>query len=357
MAQTAKYLNKGSDESSRPPEFPARSQLFSAQIGSSGHCPKYTVRIFQVNQMRSIPALGLIAILTAALAQHAPGDLHHEADARAGVQAGTPLVSIPVLVTDAAMHFVTGLNQRNFRVFEGKTEQVITQFSKADSPLSIGIVFDTSASMGNKLRRSREAVAEFLKATNKEDEFFLVCFSDRAHLMVGMTPDAGAIQSRLAFIRAKGHTALVDGIYMAMDQMKQARYPRKALLIISDGGDNSSQYSEAEVRRAIHESDIQIYAIRVYEPMPSGAGMSEERSGNRLLRELCRQTGGKDFDVGNLAELADVAAKIRLELRSEYVLGYVPMKDSKYRQVKVKLVKTVGSPQLTFRTRYYAPAP
>jgi Ca-activated chloride channel family protein len=310
--------------------------------------------------MRSIPALVLIAILSAALAQHAPGDLNHEVDARAGVQAGTPLVSIPVLVTDVAMHFVTGLEQRNFRVFEGKTEQVITQFSKADSPLSIGIIFDTSGSMGNKLRRSREAVAEFLKTTNKEDEFFLVCFSDRAHLMVGMTPDAGAIQSRLAFTRAKGHTALVDGVYMAIDQMKQARHPRKALFIISDGGDNFSQYSEAEIRKAIHESDIQIYAIRVYEPMPSGAGMSEERSGNGLLRELCRQTGGEDFDVGNQAELPGAAAKIGLELRNEYVLGYTPknvVKGGKYRLVQVKLVKTVGSPQLTFRTRYYAPPP
>jgi Ca-activated chloride channel family protein len=133
---------------------------------------------------------------------------------------------------------------------------------------------------------------------------------------------------------------------MAMDQMKQARYPRKALLIISDGRDNFSQYSEAEVRKAIHESDIQIYAIRVYEPMPSGALMSEEMSGNGLLRKLCQQTGGKDFDVGNLAELPDIAAKIGLELRSEYVLGYVPenmVKDSKYRQVQVKLVKTISA--------------
>jgi Ca-activated chloride channel family protein len=214
--------------------------------------------------------------------------------------------------------------------------------------------------MGNKLRRSREAIAEFLKTANPEDEFFLVCFSDRARLMVGLTQETKSIQSRLAFTRAKGHTALYDGIYIAMDQMKQARNPRKALLIISDGSDNSSQHAEAEVRRAARESDVQIYGIGLYEPLPSRAQMPEERSGPRPLRDFSEQTGGKDFDVGNLAELADVVAKIGLELRNEYVLGYTPKnvaKDGQHRKVQVKLVKTTGSPQLTFRTGYYALAP
>jgi Ca-activated chloride channel family protein len=214
--------------------------------------------------------------------------------------------------------------------------------------------------MGNKLRRSRQALAEFLKAANPQDEFFLVCFGDRARLVAGLTPDREAIQSRLAFTRAKGSTALLDGIHMAMDEMKQARNPRKALLIISDGADNSSQHTEAEVRHAARDSDVQVYAIGLYEPTPSGARMPDERSGNRLLGDLSEQTGGKVYEVGNLWHLPDVVAKIGLELRNEYVLGYTPKKverDDKYRQVQVKLVETTGSPKLTYRARHYAPAP
>jgi Ca-activated chloride channel family protein len=295
--------------------------------------------------MRFTAALGLVAILAVALA---------------GQPDGTPVISIPVLVTDGTTGFVTALDKKNFKVFEDKTEQVITRFSSADAPLSVGIVFDTSLSMGNKLRRSRQAVAEFLKNANPHDEFFLVCFSDRARLVADLTQDTEAIQSRLAFIRAKGRTALLDGVYLATSHMKQAHNARKALLIISDGGDNSGQIAEAEVRNRVRESGAQIYAIRIYEPMPSSAQVPDERSGNHLLRDLCEQTGGKDSDVGNLADLPDIVAKIGLELRNEYMLGYTPknlLKDGEHRKVQVKLVNTTGSPQLTFRTGYYAPAP
>jgi Ca-activated chloride channel family protein len=179
-------------------------------------------------------------------------------------------------------------------------------------------------------------------------------------LVADLTQDTEAIQSRLAFIRAKGRTALLDGVYLATSHMKQAHNARKALLIISDGGDNSSQIAEAEVRNRVRESGAQIYAIRIYEPMPSSAQVPDERSGNHLLRDLCEQTGGKDSDVGNLADLPDIVAKIGLELRNEYMLGYTPknlLKDGEHRKVQVKLVNTTGSPQLTFRTGYYAPAP
>lgn len=314
--------------------------------------------------MRPTPVLGLITILItilitslSGLAQQSAVDVKHVTEIR-GLQPGTPFVSIPVLVTDVAMHFVTGLDQGNFKVFEGKSEHVITRFSRAGAPLSVGIVFDTSGSMRNKLRRSSEAVSALLKNANPEDEFFLICFGDRAHLTVGLTQEAKSIQSRLAFTRAKGSTALFDGIYMAIDQMKQARNARKALLVIYDGNDNSSQHTEAEVREAARESDVQIYGIGLYEPLPSRAQMPEERSGPGALRGFSEQTGGKDFNVGNLAEMPGIGAKIGLELRNEYVLGYTSknvVKDGKHREVQVKLVKTVGSPRLTFRTRYYAP--
>jgi VWFA-related protein len=322
--------------------------------------------------MRSAPTLGLVTILTAALAQ-TPVDIKPRVkgaaaapaaeasiDRKAIIRADTTLVLIPVAVTDPMSRFVTGLDKENFKLFEDKIEQQITQFSSEDAPLSVGIVFDTSGSMGSKLMKSRQAVTQFMKTANPEDEFFLVCFNDRPELVVSMTPDTEEIQNRLTFTQAKGRTALLDGVYMAMNHMKKARNPRKAILIISDGGDNSSRYTESEVRNAVRESDVQVYAIGIYEPMAARGRTPEEMGGPGMLKELSEQTGGKDFAVDNLSELPDVAAKIGLELRNQYVLGYTPknlVKDGKYRRVQVKLVKTVGLPPLkpAFRTGYYAP--
>ena len=269
------------------------------------------------------------------------------------------LVFISVAVTDPKMRFVTGLRKENFKVFEDETEQTITQFTKEDAPLSVGIVFDTSGSMGNKLRKAREAVAEFLKTANPADEFFLVCFGERAHLVVSLTPDFEEIHKRLAFTHAKGDTPLLDGLYMAIAHLKQARNQRKALLIISDGRDNSSKYSEAEVRNAVRASNVQIYSIGIYEPLPSGDQRTEDPGGSGLMRELSEQTGGKHFRVSNQSNLPEVAAAIGLELRNQYVLGYRPtnqVKDGKYHRVQVTIVKTEGLPPLkaAFRTGYYA---
>jgi len=281
-------------------------------------------------------------------------------DRRSNIRIDTTLVLIPVAVTDPMSRFVTGLDKENFKLYEDKVEQEILQFSSEDAPLSVGIVFDTSGSMGAKLQKSRQAVAQFMKTANPEDEFFLIQFNDRPELVVPFTPNTEEIQNRLTFIQSKGRTALLDGVYMAMNQMKKARNPRKAILIISDGGDNSSRYTESEVKNAVREADVQIYAIGIFEPMASRGRTSEELSGPALLGEMTDSTGGRHFEVDNLAELPDVAAKIGIELRNQYVLGFTPKngtRDGKYRRVLVKLVKTTGLPQLkaTFRTGYYAP--
>jgi Ca-activated chloride channel homolog len=282
-------------------------------------------------------------------------------DRKSDIRVDTTLVLIPVSVTDPLSRFVTGLEKENFKVYEEKVEQEVSQFSAEDAPLSVGLVFDTSGSMGAKLQKSRQAVAQFLKTANPEDEFFLVQFNDRPELTVPFTPDSEELQNRLTFIESKGRTALLDGIYMAMNQMKKARNPRKAILLISDGGDNSSRYTESEVRNAVREADVQIYAIGIFEPIGGRGRTPEELAGPGLLTELTEQTGGRHFAVDNLAELPDVAAKIGLELRNQYVLGYVPKnttRDGKYRRVQVKLVKTNGLPPLRamYRTGYYAPA-
>jgi len=281
-------------------------------------------------------------------------------DRRADLRIDTTLVLIPVAVTDPMNRFVTGLERENFKLTEDKVEQDVTQFSSEDAPLSVGIVFDTSSSMGVKLQKSRQAVTQFMKTANPQDEFFLIQFADRPELIQGFTKETEEVQNRLMFTEAKGRTSLLDGVYMAMAQMKKAHNPRKAILIISDGGDNSSRYSEKEVRNAVREADVQIYAIGIFEQAMSRGRTVEELNGPNLLAEITDQTGGRHFAVDNLAELPDVAAKIGIELRNQYVLGYVPKnvtRDGKYRRVQVKLVKTTGLPPLRamFRTGYYAP--
>lgn len=187
------------------------------------------------------------------------------------------LVLINVTVTDPLNRFVTGLDKEHFRLFEDKVEQEILEFSAEDAPISIGLVFDTSGSMGSKLQKSRQAAAEFFKTANPADEFFLVQFSERPELVVPFTSDTDKIQSTLTFTQSKGRTALLDGVYLAMHEMKKAHNPRKALLIISDGGDNSSRYTESEIKNAVRESDVQIFGIGIFESMGGRSRTPEER--------------------------------------------------------------------------------
>ncbi len=278
----------------------------------------------------------------------------------ANIRVDTNLVLIPVSVTDPLNRFVTGLEREHFKVFEEKVEQKIVQFASEDAPLSVGLVFDTSNSMGAKLQKSRQAAAQFFKTANSEDEFFLVQFNDRPELVVPFTHSTEEIQNRLTFTQAKGRTALLDGIYLAMNQMKKAVNPRKAVLVISDGGDNSSRYTESEIKNLVREADVQIYAIGIYESMGGRGRTAEELSGPGLLNDLAEQTGGKHFSIENVNELPDVAAKIGIELRNQYLIGYSPKnqdRDGKYRRVQVKLVQPRGLPQLrpTWRQGYYAP--
>jgi VWFA-related protein len=279
---------------------------------------------------------------------------------RGNIRVESTLVLIPATVTDPLNRFVTGLERENFRLFEDKIEQSVTHFASEDAPLSVGLVFDTSGSMGSKLDKSRQAVAQFFKTANPHDEFFLVQFNDRPETAVDFTTSLEEIQNRLTFTQAKGRTALLDGVYMALHKMKKAKNPRKALLIISDGGDNSSRYTESEIKNLVREADVQIYAIGIFETVAARGRTPEELSGPSLLSEIAEQTGGRHFPVENLNELPDIAAKIGIELRNQYILGYTPTnpsRDGKYRKVQVKLVQPRGLPPLRafWRLGYYAP--
>lgn len=271
------------------------------------------------------------------------------------------LALVNVTVTDPMGRMVTGLTKDHFRILEDKVEQEITQFGAEDTPLSMAIVFDASGSMGSKMSKAREAVAQFFKTANPDDEFFLVKFNNRPALLTDFTQSLEEIQNQLTFTESKGRTALLDAIYLALNKMKEAKNQQKALLIISDGGDNSSRYTEREVKRLVRESDVQIYAIGIYEPFGSRGRTAEELAGPGLLSDIAEQTGGRQFPVENINELPDIAEKIGIELRNQYVIGYVPQneqRDGKWRRVKVEVKKIRGMPKLRpyFRDGYYGPS-
>ena len=298
-----------------------------------------------------------VVILGSAFAAWAAGGDSDELRAarRTDIRVDTNLVLIPVSVTDSHNHPVIGIDARQFRVYDGKVEQEVVNVSTDDSPVSIGIVFDDSASMKTKLGKAREAVIEFLKSANPDDEFFLVNFDSSAEVSVPFTTNASEIQSRLMYASTKGKTALLDAVHLALDTMKDARNPRKALLIISDGGDNDSRYTRAEVRNAMRETGVWVYAIGVYNEnvtLPE-----EERGGPMLLAQLAADTGGRHFPVFRPKEIPAAAIEIGLELRNQYLVGYHPSKvdsDGKFHKVQVKLVNA-GNTLLTSRPGYYAP--
>lgn len=280
-------------------------------------------------------------------------------------RADTTLVLVPVSVTDPSNRYVLGLEKQDFHLFEDDVPQTITHFSSEDAPLSIGLLVDTSGSMGAKLDTSRRAVIEFLKTLNASDEAFLVEFSDQAELAVSLTSDSRAIQNKLTSVTSGGLTAMLDAVHTGLQEMKRAKNPRKALLIISDGGDNNSRYTATQIGDLVREADVQIYAMGVFEPVLSfgltTAGLTTaEMSGPKLLSEIAEQTGGRALAATNLRELPGIAERIGIELRNQYVLAYSPSnknRDGKYRKVQVKLDQPKALPALKARWRlgYYAP--
>jgi Ca-activated chloride channel family protein len=272
-------------------------------------------------------------------------------------KADADLVLVPVTVTDPDDRIVTGLEKHNFAVFENKKKQQIASFSSDDAPISMGIIFDMSGSMADKLDKARQAVVQFAESANPQDEFFLIAFSDEPKLLTGFTSSVGELQNKLLYTQAKGETALLDAIYMGINEMHQASNRRKALLIISDGGDNHSRYTEQEVKDMVEEADVQIYAIGIYDDAPR---TEEEREGPQLLSDITEATGGRTFALNDVNELPDVASKIGIQLRNEYVVGYVPFKkpkDGKWHKIRVKLIPPKGLPPLTVYAKkgYFAP--
>jgi Ca-activated chloride channel family protein len=253
------------------------------------------------------------------------------------IRKSVDLVLVPVTVTDPMQRLVTGLTQDNFQVFENKQQQEIKHFSSEDAPVSLGIIVDTSGSMANKMDRVREAVKEFCDSANPQDEFFVITFSDEPHLVHSFSNSAQDIEGRIIFAVPKGRTALLDAIYLGVRKMREAKYSKKALLIISDGGDNHSRYSEREVKSAVKESDVMFYAIGIFDRhVPT----QEEILGPELLSDLAEATGGRAFILDDIGQMPTLAHRIGTELRTQYVLGYRPENpphDGKWHKINVKL--------------------
>jgi len=295
-------------------------------------------------------AIESVPASTAASLKSVGGSLLHV------IKSNVQLVLVPVSVTDGMQRFIKGLHKENFQVFEGKSPQEIRNFSSEDAPVSVGFVLDMSGSMGDKIARVREAVHQFCDTANLQDEFFLIDFSDVPRLAVDFTTSPEEIEKELVFAQPKGRTALLDAIYMGLRKMKNAHYQKKALLIISDGGDNHSRYDEREVRSAAKESDVMIYSIGTFDRyVPT----IEEIRGPTLLSDLAEPTGGRSYVVQTPNEIPAVARHIGAELRTQYVLAYKPEDrpaDGKWRKIKVKLrlPKKFSYLQAHFRTGYYA---
>jgi Ca-activated chloride channel homolog len=289
----------------------------------------------------SIRCLAVILLAGAAAAQPiTPHLLRKDSLPPVDLRIDVPLVQIPVHVTTPLGASVTNLRLENFRILEDGVEQKITHFSSEDAPISIGMLFDASGSMRNKIRKSAEAAAAFFKTANSDDEFFLIEFSERARLAVPFTRDSEQVYKHIVHTRPIGRTSLLDAIHLALQQMKGAKNLRKAIVIFSDGGDNRSRYTESEIKAAMREADVQVYAMGIFDPEDVPRKTPEERNGPKLLDQLAEETGGRHYPVNDVDELPAVCEKIGAELRYQYLLGYSPSNnddESGYRHVKVEV--------------------
>jgi Ca-activated chloride channel family protein len=269
------------------------------------------------------------------------------------------LITLTVTVTDTYGRFVTGLGKNAFTIFDDKTQQEISFFSDEDAPVSLGVVFDVSGSMGgDKIMRAREALSKFVDTSHSRDEYFLIGFNSRAQLLLDHTRDSDALLQKLTFIQTKGQTALYDATYLGVERVTRGAHKKRAVLLISDGQDNSSRYTFSELKRLLKESDVIIYAVGIV----SGADDSALGYGGRaILEELAGVSGGKAFFPSTGAEMNDTFERIALELRTQYSIGYRPSSfanDGKWHKIKIKVQPPRGFPRLFVRGRegYFASA-
>jgi Ca-activated chloride channel homolog len=312
----------------------------------------------------------VLVVLLLALAAHAqtPDNIHitprekaqrvSAPDSQGRLRVDVDMVLVPVTVTDVKNHPVIDLSRHNFTLFEGENEEKIQYFNTEDAPLSVGILVDLSSSMANKIDAVREAASEFFNNANPEDDYFVITFADKPKVLADTTQSFADVHAALGAAKPKGNTALADAIYMGLAKLRHAKYSRKALLIISDGGDNNSRHSLRQIKNLARESDAEIYAIDVCDaPTLLLTKKLEERFGRQWLTDVTESTGGRTIAVDNPASIPGAAARASLELRNQYILGYRPsraMNDHKWRKIKVKVTRSENflPLQVYYRTGY-----
>lgn len=270
------------------------------------------------------------------------------------------LVLIPVTVTDALNRPQMDIPRQNFSVYQDNQAQQIRYFSAEDSPISVGLLVDVSKSMQDKIETERAAVDEFFKNANPEDDYFVVTFNKGPRMLTDVTQSTAGIETELGLVEASGSTALLDAIYLGVDKLRNARYSRRALVIISDGGDNCSHYSLREIKSVVAESDVMVYAIGLFD---SGTFKTfEEAMGKRWLSSITDVTGGRTITVEDLEKLPETSALLSRELRSQYILGFESNDksvDAKWHKLRVAVTHSSQSGPLRpyFRKGYYSLAP
>jgi Ca-activated chloride channel family protein len=280
---------------------------------------------------------------------------------KAAFRSNAYVVLVNASVLDPTGRPVPGLPQESFRIFQGKTQQPITYFSEEEVPLSLAVVFDTSGSMSQNISGARKALRALLGASNAGDEFCLVTFAERPELTVPWVSDEALIQNSILFNAPRGQTSMLDAIRLALAQTKKAANPRRAVLVLSDGGDNHSRYSEREIAGMLEEAGAQMYAVDMAESPYLKARADEELAGPDLLERLCERAGGRYFQAHNNHDLTEVASRVSKELRSQYILGFVPPKgieDGRFHRVQLRVERTKGGPKLTvyWRSGYRSPS-
>lgn len=273
--------------------------------------------------------------------------LHGRATPRPDVKIDSEMVLVPLTVTDSTDHPVTDLAAGSFRVFEDNVEQKVVSFHREDGPVSVGFVFDASSSMKGRMEPSVAAIRQFVNTLTRGDEFFLLRFSDRPTLITPFTKDPDDLLSALSLVQPQGWTALNDAIYLGVQRLKKAKNPRRALFVLTDGGDNNSRYSSSEVRNLVRESDVRVYAIGLFERP-------------EFLEKLASDTGGAALWAHKIKDLPTEIDNLIRDFRNQYVLGYSPSerdKDGKYHAVRVEIVNAIKLMRfnLFWRHGYFAP--
>jgi Ca-activated chloride channel family protein len=273
----------------------------------------------------------------------ADSELHNDAVHSKPFRVEVNLVLVPVNVSDSMNRPVVTLKKEDFALYDEDKRQEIQYFSQEQSPVSVAILVDVSKSMSQKIDTERAAIIEFFKNANPDDEYFGITFSDRPRELVSSAQSIDEMERKLTAVQPGGPTAMLDAVYLAMSKLRSARYKRKAILILSDGGDNASQYTMREIKSLVRESDVQIYAVGLFETFLLSA--FEEKMGGKWLGEITDCTGGRTITVDSREKVPEAAAEISRELRNQYMLGYRAPNSvaSHWRKIKVKIISSTSN--------------